>query len=216
MFKLDIDAIGFDLDQTLYKKNEEMDNQLREIIAKKIVGERNLNEDYHKIKELCEKAYLIKGSWTSVLREWNIENPKEFMLHCFEQLDISSFIQRDPELIKLFERIKRRYYTFMITASPKKQTESKLEKIGIEMGLFDNIIFGDDFGFTSKTDGSPFLKFLSSSPYSPEKHAYVGDSYQADILPAKKARMKTIAVWKNIPQADFNIETIYDLEKILF
>ena len=66
-----------------------------------------------------------------------------------------------------------------------------------------------------KLDGSIFKYFLNKSPYPPEQHVYVGDSLNADIIPAKSLGMKTIAIGKDIFDADFSIKEIYNLESLL-
>ena len=66
-----------------------------------------------------------------------------------------------------------------------------------------------------KIHGSIFSYFLRISEYPAHEHVYVGDNLKGDILPPKSLGMRTIAVGKEIKEADFSVEKIYDIRKLL-
>lgn len=210
-----IKAVGFDLDQTLYPPTKKIDDILRQEIAKKILEKKPRLKTIKKVRDIYEKKYNEIGSWTRILDQLGVLNPKEVMYNCSTNVNILKFIKRDEKLIKIIKSINLRYYTFLITSSPEDFSILKLKKIGLEEDFFKYTIFGDSKGFTTKTDPSTFKKFLERSHYLPEEHVYIGDSLKADILPANSLGMKTIAVGNKISDADLSIRHIHDIEKLL-
>ena len=87
--------------------------------------------------------------------------------------------------------------------------------MGISLSLFDYTIFGDNPEGNIKIDGSIYKHFLDQSRYLPEQHVYIGDRFRADILPTKSLGMKTIAVGREINGADFSVNRIHDIERLL-
>jgi len=208
-------SVGFDLDHTLYPKNSKIDNIVRKSIAKKILERK---PELGSIKEAIffyKEEYGRVGSGTHVLRNLGCIDAQEIMKNSLENPDILKSIKKDSKLASLLKDIKNKYKTFLITASPQNLAIQKLRKIGINLELFDTFIFGDTLNAGKKIDGSIFKYFLNESPYLPEQHVYIGDSFNADIIPAKSLGMKTIVIGKKIPEADFFIEKIYDLESLL-
>jgi len=132
-----------------------------------------------------------------------------------DRADFIDLLNYDSANVLLLENISRRYKTFLITGSPRHISISRLEKIGISPNLFDYMDFGDNSQGNIKLDGSIYRIFLSSSPYPPENHVYIGDSRKSDILPAKSLGMMTIAVGGEIEEADANVERLTDIEELL-
>jgi FMN phosphatase YigB (HAD superfamily) len=44
---------------------------------------------------------------------------------------------------------------------------------------------------------------------------YVGDGLNTDVIPAKNCGMMTVAVGSLISEADFSIDSIHEIEKLL-
>lgn len=204
----DIKAVGFDLDNTLYPNSKEIDNRIRNEIAKRILEKKPELKSIEKTKEIYEKKYLGIGSWTKVLGGIGIKNPEKVMYRCMSRADITDLLEEDEKLIKILERINDKYYTFLITSSPEDLGLSKLRKIGIHLSLFDYSVFG-----ISKVNTNVFYDFLKQSKYSSKEHVYIGD-LKSDILPAKSLGMKTIAVGMRIKEADIYIKNIHDIERL--
>jgi len=211
-----IKAIGFDLDQTLYSEDKEMNILLRNKIAQKILEKKPELDNLGRVLEIYEEKYKKIGSWTKIFKEVGFENPKEIMKNCLSGKKIVDLIKEDKELLEIIKKLKENYQLFLITSNPKDLGIAKLNKLGLDISLFDYSIFGDDEGYTSKVDAIPFKIFLEKSSYLPRQHVYIGDSLKADILPAKSLGMKTIAVGKEIPDADISIKKIHTIKNLFF
>lgn len=213
----DIKAVGFDLDQTLYPKNPEIDELIRNEIASKILEKKPELKYIQNVREIYDLKHKIKGSWVSILKEERFDNASEIFYECLSSVNkrVLELISRDEILVDIMNSLKKKYFLFLITNSPRDLSIITLTKIGIDLSLFDCALFGSDPGFLSKISGEPFKIFLSKSPYLPKEHVYVGDSLKADILPAKYCGMKTIAVGENINEADFSIRNIHDITSLL-
>jgi putative hydrolase of the HAD superfamily len=214
LFK-EIKYVGFDLDNTLYPKNNKIDNMIRERFATKVLEKRPNLKNIEEAIKFSEEEYKRVGSRTQILKDMGYDDALEIMQYSLEGPEVLNILKRDFKLVSLLGKIKCKYDLFLITASPKDLAFKKLNKIGIDVKLFNISIFGDTITDGKKLDGSIFKYFLDQSLYSPEQHVYVGDSLKADIIPAKSLRMNTIAVGSYISEADYSIKRIYDLESIL-
>ena len=214
-FFSNLKSVGFDLDQTLYPKNSEIDGLIRNKIAKEILKKNPELDNIQKVREIYDKKYLEVGSWTKIFKDIGFKNPKQVVYECLLNANFVDLIKKDNKLVEIMQSLYKKYSIFLITASPKDFSICKLEKIGINPKLFQYAIFGDKKGFTSKIDKRVFEDFLDKSPYLPEQHVYIGDSLKVDILPSKSVGMKTIAVGEKIPEADFSIKRIHNIEKLL-
>jgi putative hydrolase of the HAD superfamily len=210
-----VKSIGFDLDQTLYPRNYRIDNIINKNFAMKIFEKKPELNDLKEAILFSEREYKRVGSRTQVLKNMGYKDAPEIMQSFLESPEILKILKKDFKIVALLEKIKDKYGTFLITASPKELAIQKLRKIGINPELFDISVFGDTLYAGKKSDGSIFRYFLNKSSYLPEQHVYIGDSLKADIIPAKSLGMKTIAIGEEIPEADFSIKKIYALEDIL-
>jgi len=210
-----IKSVGFDLDQTLYPPNQEINDLIRNRIARKIL-ENNLGlKDISNVRAIYDKKYEEVGSWIKIFNEMGINEPKKELQKCLSDPKIVDFIKRDDKLKEIMKFLSSKYFTFLITNSPKALSIPKLNKIGVGIGIFHYCIFGDSPDFSTKLDGRVFKNYLNSSSYLPNQHVYIGDNLKTDILPPKSLGMKTIAVGKEILEADFSVKNIHNIEKLL-
>jgi len=212
---MEIKSVGFDLDDTLYPSSPEIDDRIMTEIAQKILHKKPELINLERAKCFYGEERRKIGSGTQVLEDIGYENSKEIMLKCLTEANILDLLKKDINTVNLFERINDKYETFLITASPSDLAIQKLNKIGINFSLFNNLIFGDTSNSGKKVDGSIFRFFLNKSKYSSSEHLYIGDSLKADIIPSKREGMRAIAIGKKMSKADFSIEKICELEKLL-
>ncbi len=211
----EIKSVGFDLDNTLYENNSEIDNRIAIEIAKKIFEYKPEIKNLRNARELCDKLYLETGSRTQSLKELGIENAGEIAHECMERADFLDLIQHDEKLVKLVIEIHNKYSTFLITSSFSDLAIARLRKIGLDKKLFDYTLFGESAMPNKKIDGTIFSYFLKRSGYPPHEHVYIGDNLKGDILPAKSLGIKTIAIGKEIPEADYSVKKIYEIRNLL-
>ncbi len=210
-----IKAVGFDLDQTLYEADEKINSKIRIEVAKVVLKKMPNLKNIERAMEFVENMYKEIGSRTLTLRSLGFKDAENVIYECFTKADFVDLLKRDDKLVSVLSNLKNRYVTFLITGTPKDLAIPRLRKLGLDLNLFDKVVFGDSNLNVKKIDGSMFKYFLEQSIYKAIEHVYVGDSLKADIIPAKLVGMKTIAVGRIIDEADFSIDKIYEIEKLL-
>ena len=214
MFK-EVKAIGFDLDQTLYPDKQEIQDRIRTEIAKKMLEKRPELASIPQARAYFEQEYARLHSGRQVLRQLGYDGADRIMDHCVAKADIIGLIEKNDELPRILQQLKERRLLFLITSGGEELANKKLEKIGINPALFDIRVYSDTQNAGWKQDGTAFEYLLKHSRFSPELHLYVGNSLNADILPAQGIGMKTLAVWSKIPEADHSIQHINDIGRVL-
>lgn len=210
-----IKSVGFDLDNTLYQNNPEIDNRIVAEISKKILEYKPELNSIENARKLCDRLYKETGSRTQSLKNLGLQNAGEIVSQCIEQADFVDLIKPDKEVVQLIKDIHKEYSIFLITSAISDIAIKRLRKIGLEEKLFECTLFGESAMPNKKIDGSIFLYFLNTSKYLSYEHVYIGDNLRGDILPAKSLGMRTIAVGKNIPEADYSVEKIQDIRELL-
>ena len=207
-----IKAIGFDLDGTLYTITPSIHHQVREEIYHLVAA--TLHVPYSSAKNQFEETYSRLESGGRALGELGITNGREQLRDCLQRADISRFLQYDHKLVLLFRKISPSYFTFLITESQKNDALKKLNTLGLSPDIFKYAAFWDSTSLRKDT-GSIYPAVFVTSGFAPKEHLYCGDSIRDDVLPAKRTGIKTALIGKTHPDADFSLETIYDLERIL-
>ena len=231
----DIVAVGFDLDGTLYKTTPAMNNRVRTRIAEKILEKLPALESVERSRNFFETHYKELSSGTRVLEEVGYENYREVMDECLATANIIDLIKPDMELNNILEDIHSGYITYLLTTVDEaervafvlqvnplrvrglaevEEALKKLEKIGINPELFHVKTFSDTPYIGHKHDGTAFQYIIGATSISADDHVYIGDKLNSDILPAKKLGMRTVAVWSEIPEADYSIKNIHDISRL--
>ena len=91
-FFKNIKSVGFDLDNTLYKNNKKINNIIRNEIAKKILEYNPSLGNIKKIRKIYDKKYKKIGSWTKLLNNLGLPNPKKIMYECLSNVDITPLL----------------------------------------------------------------------------------------------------------------------------
>ncbi len=209
----EIKAVGFDLDQTLYPDTPQIQALVRQEIYRLIAGAKNITES--EAKNLFEFEYKKLGRGTLAVQNiLNISDANDIMQACLEKAGVDKLLKHDTQLVELIKEIKSSKKTFLITGSSRKNSISKLDKLGLKLDIFDYVLCIDDPN-SDKLYGNPFQQIIAKTGFNPKEHVYVGDREKIDITPAKNAGMKAIYVWGECMNADASIPTIYDLKNIL-
>lgn len=208
-----IEAVGFDLDGTLYPNTREIDNRIRTLLAGKVLEKKPGLKDIGKARKFFDERYGALQSITKILKEVGYGNEvSEIKNWCLVNANILDLIEPNQDLVEILRKMHDKYTTYLLTSSPEELSYSKLEKIGINPDTFHYSFFSD---IGSKSDGDAFDYVLYSIQIPAERHVYCGDEKIKDILPAKKRGMKTIAIGSKIPEADICIENINKIEEVL-
>ena len=135
-------------------------------------------------------------------------------------IDTMKYIEIDAKAVEVVTELKRRGVWLALVSNmmlPGKLLKAKLKKASI-LTYFDNITISSDVGFI-KPHPEIFRRALTESKLNPDEVVFVGDTYQQDIIGAKRVGLKT--VWLNTRQEpramardnppDFEIETLTEL-----
>lgn len=209
-----VKAVGFDLDGTLYPATSEIDDRVRMQIALRILEKKPELENVESARSFFEQRYAKFGGGKKVLMEVGYEDPPTIMEDCLARANVLDLINPNKELGAMMKRISLKYESYLLTSSPYDLSLSKLEKIGIDPSLFNNIICRDNPKSGSKISGEAFDYVLSLSQFPACQHVYIGNRKKSDILPARERGMKTIAIGSNIREANLYLNSINELEKL--
>jgi len=216
-FFKDVKAVGFDLDGTLYKATEEIDDRIGEHVAAKILEKSSEFKSIEEAKTFYKKRYKEIESGSKTLMEVGYEpiEAREVMKKCLDESDISDLLQKDEELVNILEQISKKYFIYLITKSPADIGRKKLASIGIDESIFKYKVYGDNIWFIGKTKKEALTRVFEESSIPPDQHVYVGDRRNDDIINAKLLGVKTIAVWSRIEEADATALHIHDIKELL-
>lgn len=205
-----IKFICFDVDGTLCRSIPQVWETIKGEFIKSISNK--LNISFGEADKYVLERHKILGSTTKVLEEAGIDG-KEFFNNAYSKLDFSKIIKKDPRIIKLIERLKKKYTVGVLSNGGKESVAKKLQAVGLAKEMFYPFLTTYEMQ-ALKPDPAPFLKALEMAGVSPEESVYIGDSVENDIMGARGVGMKTILVWNKSSEADLSIPTIYDLKKI--
>lgn len=219
-----ISVIGFDLDNTLYPVTDEMQGRIRGKIYEKLAyGLRISIEDAERLFEdnyNGDFEWSFSGSRTikEIARQHEKECSKErgslIVQQSIEQADILDFIQPNPGLNEMLERLDGRFVLDLITGTSYDLAYSKLKKIGIDSERFTHILAEGKYG--GKSTGEVFQHWLSLNPVGDSpRHMYVGDNKKQDIDASKRLGIRTCYVGGEYEGADYSIHNILELESLL-
>lgn len=203
-------VVGFDLDNTLYKPNKEINEEIKRLACK--LASAKLNIDYLEIRRLFDENYSENNSGSKSLEIIGINNGKELMQSALENIDVN-FLKRDRKLVNLIKNIYEEYKLFMITSNKHTTAIRKLDVLGIYSGVFDPLISSESK--LNREEGSVFEYIKKKFKVDYKDILFIGDREKTDIIPANRIGIKTAIVNSKSNIANFQLEEIYDLEFIL-
>lgn len=182
--------IIFDLDDTLYV-SPELRQQRKDAILK-FLGERK-NEFY----ELNKSFGTIES-----LKKLGIGQEQFFNL--MNEVPIN--LEQDEELIRILIKLKEKYSLIVLSNSSTFCVKKSLEKLGISE-IIDKFYSAEDF-----SNSKPAEECFSMVE---KGDICVGNSFRKDLMIPKQKGATTIFIGGKHPESDFQIENIYELEKII-
>jgi len=206
-----VKVIGFDLDQTLYPKSEEIDNAIQKYIFEKI--SKKLGWSLEKAESYFRERYpRLSASQILLGLGFSKEEAKDIVQEALENAEISEFLKSNPEVRKFLEGLKGRYKLSLITSNSKENAERKLRKLEIPLNLFDFCVFAE----YSKSNGEAFKVWFSyfkktEPSLKPENFLYVGDNYFRDAKVPLSLGMKAALVNVKKKDPELGIPQFYSL-----
>ena len=207
-----IEALGVDLDKTLYKPNEKIDEAIRKYACEQAADE--LGIPYEKIRADFNKLYTQSQSGGNSLEKLGVLNGREIMHEALDNADIVPYLRKNTRLAEMFSRLNQDYKLFLITYSREELALRKLEKLGIDTYIFHPSIYGDSP--LQRENGSAFKHVSRKLLVHCQNMMFVGDREQVDILPAKKLGITTAIVNGKSKEADYQLKNILHLENLVY
>lgn len=209
-----IQLIIFDLDGTLYnfdskdfassKFNADAKERAYKFLSKRL----NLG-----LKETIQTYSDIKEKYSG---ELSLGLEKEFGIDRYEYFnnvwcpDPRDYISK-KSLKKFMSSFEQKLV--ILTAAPRIWAESVLKYLDI-YALFEKNIFTGEPDIR-KPNPLAFKQILDQYKVSPSNALSVGDQEHSDIIPAKNLGIHTVIVGSKSLYADFSIDKLEDLSKIL-
>ena len=207
-----ITTIIWDLDNTLYRRNPQLQKDLREaeisVICRHTRWDRQ--KSITEFESIHKSVYQSATEASAHLAHIPIPQAAKEMEEYFDRV---KFLSRDPRLLDMFGKLKT-YEHFILTNGIIEQAVQAIRALGLSAGQFKEIITSEQTG-VNKPDPAGFLYIMDRTGKSASAHLMVGDRDEVDIEPAKKLGMKTCFVWGESTIADISLQTVYEIPKIL-
>ncbi|MBP0043903.1 MAG: HAD family hydrolase [Roseofilum sp. SBFL] len=186
-FQHNIQHIWWDFGETLYKTlptfYEKKTKRFIELYAS-IIGQTVTPQ----IEQECLQAYEEHGSRCMVFM--SLGKDKDFWLRN-RNISVKDYIVPDESIKQTFYKLTQRFPPHSLFSGKKRNdTKEMLRYIGIDINIFAHIITNDELHYP-KPNSEGFNKILQLSNISAQEILYIGDRIKADLMPAKKAGMRT-------------------------
>lgn len=230
MIGSDLEVVFFDVDDTLFDKQEAHERALKEIWEERpffhgIDIDELLNAfhqaDREAIDGFRDGVPMKELRWNRsmrVLEKLGVDTEHTDRFHA----DFSRIYPSIPVEIEgakeVIPTLSQRYELGILTNSTRDVQMRKLSVLEIK-DHFEEFVFSEEVG-SRKPDKGVFEHALKLVDREPEQVLYVGDSYRADVKGAKKVNMRTC--WLNRhkkkedgPEPDLNIAGLPELLEYL-
>ncbi len=228
---MEIKAIIFDADNTLYKvRTEKAYEKLFNCIAKETNSDIKtveniwrghinniLNSDDARSAEKRKREYSIE----IVLGQLGIPDKKQVLDITKKALDIFwqqiiDDLKYDAEYASVISRIMKKFRVSVASDEYRKNLEGKLNHVfGTWNNYFEFLISADDTGELKPSEKYSKMS-LERFAMKPEEVVFIGDSWERDLAPAKVLGLKTILIADEKEGApDFFATNLFEAEKIL-
>ncbi|MFH1127757.1 MAG: HAD family hydrolase [archaeon] len=213
-----VKAVFFDVSDTLYNNPEFEDAQSRQAII--LLGERR-GISYDEARDLFARTkarlkdksvHVTKGA---VLKEFGISKME---LHdALSAVVPKQYVNPDERLAQMLYRLHNRFELGVITNIRERLLNDILDALQVDKACFRHIVSVDNTTH-SKPDIEPFMKAMKLCGFEPDECVYVGDSLTKDMVPAKRAGMRTMWVSReagHTDSVDACAGSIYDVEEAI-
>ena len=205
----EIKAIFWDVDGTLYKDVPVLHDLIDRMFvkefsrAKKLGVKKGVTQFFATYKKL--------GSKTKTLESAGI-NGREAVRKFTEQTDYDKYLRKDIKLRRTFKNLNHLRH-FVFSNAGLEETKKKLKALGLAESIFEKIIATHDSPYL-KPDVRAYKWAIRESRFKAENILMVGDREKADIIPAKKAGMRTCYVWGVSRKADVSAPSVYEVAEL--
>jgi len=209
----------FDMDGTLYQfdggKSKSFGEStfyanLRVFAIEFIAGELSLTTTAaERLYEELKKAY---SGETSLALEYEFDISRyDYFQNTWSRFSPKDYISKNPALPSMFKDLDGR--VSVLTAAPRAWAEPVLKYLEV-YDFVQNFLYTGEPDIR-KPDPEAFLQIARAFGRPANEFISIGDQEYSDIVPAKRAGMKTVIVGSQSENADYQIGTIDDLPILL-
>lgn len=157
----------------------------------------------------------LKEAFENICQEFNLTPESEKIQKLIGLWNKSWMLaQPYPETENVLKELRKKYQIILISNTDCFSLPQVLEKFQLD-SLFDQIFFSCQLG-AIKTDKIFLKSILAKLNLMPQDCVLIGDSVQSDIIPARRADIKTVLIdRKNTRDYHPKIKNLNDLEKVL-
>lgn len=214
-----IDAILFDLDETLLNRRKSLESFI-ESQYKKLI-EPKFNIDFQKYKnrfiELDNNGYTWKDEvYESLIEEFRLINLSETLLLEDYILNFHKSVVPMDHLIETLDEISNKGIKLgIITNGRIDFQKNNIKALGIEK-YFQAILVSEEIGI-KKPDANIFFTALNQLNVGPSNSLFVGDHLHNDVIGSMKVGMKRILFDQYQKHLDFEnrISTLLEIKNFI-
>jgi HAD superfamily hydrolase (TIGR01549 family) len=207
-----IKTIIWDLDNTLYKRNIHLQNDLREAEISVICAHTGWTRQKARNEFNTIHPSVFQSATETAAHLAKIPTP-EAAQETEKYFNRVQYLTKDIQLIQVFEKLKM-FEHFILTNGVIEQTKKAICTLGLLPEQFTEIVTSEQTG-VNKPNPAGFLYIMNITGQRASEHVMIGDRDLVDIEPAKKLGMKTCFVWGESQIADVSIPTVYDVPEII-
>ncbi|MFW6156660.1 MAG: pyrimidine 5'-nucleotidase, partial [Armatimonadota bacterium] len=204
-----LDAILFDLDNTLYRPQsgllEAGDRTITDFIARRLEMPR---EEADRLRVRTWREYGATARGLEV--EFGVPQ-REFFAGSIEQVPVEEYLEPRPELRAMLQSLPQRLYVF--TNAPSDYARRTLEALGIA-DLIERVFDIEATGGRAKPECGSYERVVGAVGVPAERIALVEDT-EANLEPATELGMVTIKVGPPPPKGEhLYLEDLLELPEL--
>ncbi|MGC9334139.1 MAG: pyrimidine 5'-nucleotidase [Anaerolineae bacterium] len=198
-----IQAILFDLDETLYPRQSGIMEQIGELMHQYLQNRLSLSP---------EEAYALRRyyfqEYGTTMRglQVNYEIDADEFLEFVHDIPLENYIQPNPELDAVLASLPQQKVVF--TNASREHAERVLRILGVSHH-FDRIVDVRDIDFESKPQPTAYRRICDLIKVPPEECLLVEDNAR-NLRPGKALGMTTALVYDGCSEADNDVDYILD------